>query len=57
MELSEFEASVVYIASSRTARATQRNPILKKKYTTKPNKNTQQTNKVTPLNTGGFFSL
>jgi hypothetical protein len=30
-QISEFEASLVYTVSSRTARATQRNPILKKK--------------------------
>jgi hypothetical protein len=29
--LSEFEASLVYRVSSRTARATQRNPVLKAK--------------------------
>jgi hypothetical protein len=29
--ISEFEASLVYKVSSRTARATQRNPVLKKK--------------------------
>jgi hypothetical protein len=28
--ISEFEASLVYRVSSRTARATQRNPVLKK---------------------------
>jgi hypothetical protein len=28
--ISEFEASLVYKVSSRTARATQRNPVLKK---------------------------
>ena len=28
--ISELEASLVYIVSSRTARATQRNPVLKK---------------------------
>ena len=28
---SEFEASLLYIASSRTVRATQRNPVLKNK--------------------------
>jgi hypothetical protein len=28
--MSEFEASLVYKVSSRTARATQRNPVLKK---------------------------
>jgi hypothetical protein len=30
-QISEVEASLVYRVSSRTARATQRNPILKKK--------------------------
>jgi hypothetical protein len=30
-QISEFEASLVYRVSSRTARATQRNPVLKKK--------------------------
>ena len=30
MDLFEFEASQVYRESSRTARATQRNPVLKK---------------------------
>jgi hypothetical protein len=28
--ISEFEASLIYRVSSRTARATQRNPVLKK---------------------------
>jgi hypothetical protein len=39
-QISELEASLVYKVSSRTARATQRNPVLKKKKyqiaTTKP---------------------
>jgi hypothetical protein len=30
-QISEFQASLVYRVSSRTARATQRNPALKKK--------------------------
>jgi hypothetical protein len=30
-QISEFEASLVYTVSSRTARATQRNPVLKDK--------------------------
>jgi hypothetical protein len=30
-QISEFEASLVYRVSSRTARATQRNPVLRKK--------------------------
>jgi hypothetical protein len=43
--ISEFEASLVYKVSSRTARATQRNPFSKKtKNQTKPNQ-TKQTNK------------
>jgi hypothetical protein len=33
--ISEFEASLVYRVSSRTARATQRNPISKKQKTNK----------------------
>jgi hypothetical protein len=33
--ISEFEASLVYSVSSRTARATQRNPVLKKQNKTK----------------------
>jgi hypothetical protein len=36
--ISEFEASLVYRVSSRTARATQRNPVLKKQKTKKQNK-------------------
>jgi hypothetical protein len=38
-QISEFEASLFYRVSSRTARATQRNPILKNKKQTKKNKN------------------
>ena len=37
VDVCEFEASLVYRVSSRTARATERNPVLKKK--TKPNQN------------------
>jgi hypothetical protein len=55
-QISEFEASLVYKMSSRTARAIQRNPVLKKtnKQTTttkkqnkKQNKTQKQTNKQT----------
>jgi hypothetical protein len=42
-QISEFEASLVYRVSSRTARAIQRNPVLKNK--TKQNKN-KQTKKI-----------
>jgi hypothetical protein len=43
-QISEFEDSLVYRASSRTARATQRNPVLEKDKT-KQNKTNKQTNK------------
>lgn len=33
MKISEFEVSVVYSMSSKIARATQRNPVLKHKHT------------------------
>jgi hypothetical protein len=36
--ISEFEASLVYKVSSRTARATQRNPVSEKQNKTKQNK-------------------
>jgi hypothetical protein len=39
--ISEFEASLIYRVSSRTARATQRNPVSK----TNKNNKTKQTNK------------
>jgi hypothetical protein len=41
-QISEFEASLVYKVSSRIARATQRNPVSKKK---KP----KQTNKISEV--------
>jgi hypothetical protein len=37
--ISEFEASLVYRVSSRTARATQRNPVLKNQNTKQKTKN------------------
>jgi hypothetical protein len=42
-QISEFEASLVYRVSSRTARAIQRNPVLKKKQN-----ETKQTKKKNP---------
>jgi hypothetical protein len=43
--ISEFEASLVYKVSSRTARTTQRNPVSKKNKNKNKNKNkTKQTN-------------
>jgi hypothetical protein len=38
-QISEFKASLVYRVSSRTARAIQRNPVLKKQQTNKQNNN------------------
>jgi hypothetical protein len=43
MWISEFEASLVYKVSSRTARAVQRNPVSKNK--NKKQKTNKQTNK------------
>jgi hypothetical protein len=40
-QISEFEASLVYKVSSRTARATQRNPVSKKQNKTKQNQKTK----------------
>jgi hypothetical protein len=41
--ISEFEASLVFRVSSRTARATQRNPVSKnQKPTNQPNKQTKR---------------
>jgi hypothetical protein len=54
--ISEFEASLVYRVSSRTARALQRNPVSKKKKQKKTkkkqkkNKNKTKTNKKTNKN-------
>jgi hypothetical protein len=47
-QISEFEASLVYKVSSRTARAMQRNLVLKNQPTKQPNK---QTNKQTTKKT------
>jgi hypothetical protein len=43
--ISEFEASLVYKVSSRTARATQRNPVSKKQ-TTKKNQTKKKRGKL-----------
>jgi hypothetical protein len=43
--ISEFEASLVYKVSSRTARATQRNPVSKNKTKQKQNKTKQNKTK------------
>jgi hypothetical protein len=44
-QISEFEASLVYKVSSRTTRATQRNPVSKDKTTTTKKKKTKKTKK------------
>jgi hypothetical protein len=43
--ISEFEASLVYRVSSRTARAIQRNPVSQQKKTNKKQNKNKQTNK------------
>jgi hypothetical protein len=42
-QISEFEASLVYKVSSRTARVTQRNPVSKKQTTTTTTKTNLRT--------------
>jgi hypothetical protein len=44
-QISEFEASLLYKVSSRTARATQRNPVSKKTKTKQNKQTNKQTNK------------
>jgi hypothetical protein len=44
-QISEFEASLVYKVSSRTARATQRNPVWKNKNKNKNKKKNTKQNK------------
>jgi hypothetical protein len=44
-QISEFEASLVYRVSSRTARATQRNPVSKNKTKQTKQKKTQKQTK------------
>jgi hypothetical protein len=46
--ISEFEASLIYRMSSRTARATQRNPVLKKKKEERKKKLRASRRRVTP---------
>jgi hypothetical protein len=46
-QISEFEATLVYKVSSRTARATQRNPVSKTNKQTKQNKTKQKQKKRT----------
>jgi hypothetical protein len=46
--ISEFEASLVYKVSSRTARAIQRNPVSEKKQKTKNKKQNTKPNKTKP---------
>jgi hypothetical protein len=44
-QISEFEAGLVYRVNSRTARATQRNPVSKNKNKNKHKHTNKQTNK------------
>jgi hypothetical protein len=50
-QISEFEASLVYKVSSRTARAIQRNPVLKNKKKKQKNKTNKQTKTKTKTKT------
>jgi hypothetical protein len=50
--VSEFEASLVYRVSSRTARATQRNPVSKKKEKKKRKKNKKHKKRKKMFNKG-----
>jgi hypothetical protein len=50
--ISEFEASLVYKVSSRTARATQRNPVSKTKTNKQNKKKNKQKNPITKNNKG-----
>jgi hypothetical protein len=54
--ISEFEASLVYRVSSRTARATQRNPVSKNNKT-KQNKTKQNNNNKKPTKKNSFRGL
>ena len=56
--MSEFEASLVYKVSSRSARATQRNPVSKnqKKQNNQPNKKTNQQNMKNPNASGDRYT-
>jgi hypothetical protein len=55
-QISEFEASLVYRVSSRTARAIQRNPVSKtKKQKTKKRKKQKMIMINKPQNEGGFY--
>jgi hypothetical protein len=48
-QISEFESSLVYKVSSRTVRATQRNPVSKNKKTKKKRKEKKRKEKKSPL--------
>jgi hypothetical protein len=54
-QISEFQASLVYKVSSRTARATQRNPVSKRKKTNKQNNNNNNNNKTKTLERNGDY--
>ena len=54
-QISEFDASLVYKVSSRTARATQRNPVSKKQTNKKKNKTKKQQKKTTSEDKAAYF--
>jgi hypothetical protein len=49
-QISEFEASLVYRVSSRTARATQRNPVSENKTNKQKQKRKKRKKKKKPIN-------
>jgi hypothetical protein len=55
--ISEFEASLVYRVSSRTARAIQRNPVSKRKTKNKKQKNNTASNYVRYILTGKQYCI
>jgi hypothetical protein len=56
-KISEFETSLIYRVSSRASRATQRNPISKKRNKPKQPKIQSQTNKQTNKNTAKIILI
>jgi hypothetical protein len=55
--ISEFEASLVYKVSSRTARATQRNPVSKRQKKKKKKKKKEKTKRMEASRVKQFISF
>jgi hypothetical protein len=56
-QISEFEASLVYRVSSRTARAIQRNPVSKNQKEKEKNKNKKKKQKQKPARNSSIFLM